>query len=152
MIHASSLPRKECGERQCSRTLDAIEEALVDHGRFDVFTKRYATDTSSRRRLIAAALGAAGGSLLGLRRTRDAAAAACAAGDLCDGNTVPCGKDGRCVCYRAIDGGRVCAAARGTCRTECDSDRDCKRGDRCVKNGRKCCGGKLKGVCARACP
>lgn len=119
---------------------------------FDSLARGLASGSISRRTAIKglAAAGIAG--LFGWGVGLTEAEAGDCDGNFCGGKVRQCksNKGDDCVCYKKPGGGSVCAADNGICN-ECVRDRDCPDGFHCVKNGRRCCGGSPKNVCAAPC-
>jgi hypothetical protein len=64
-----------------------------------------------------------------------------------------CGLNSRCRCATTVRGNKTCVNFRNkVCprRDECDSTRDCVRGEVCVNVG-GCCGHPGRNLCARKC-
>jgi hypothetical protein len=64
-----------------------------------------------------------------------------------------CGGDRRCFCNETVSGEKRCVNVRDArCpnRDQCDRDRDCGRGEVCVKVG-GCCGNRRRNACVPLC-
>ena len=65
----------------------------------------------------------------------------------------PCGGNQSCFCAETVSGNRRCVnLRRAVCprRDECDSNRDCPRGEVCIKVG-GCCGNPRRNDCRPVC-
>jgi hypothetical protein len=126
----------------------------VDRKRCDDLLRALHLRAVSRRRIAITALAASGAAVLrGFNTTaaRRRKPVRCH-GDSCDGTGGKrCGKTDRCQCYRAAEGGHVCASSlQSSCDKTCRKDRDCPRRHVCVEGGPACCGAGER-FCKRAC-
>ena len=73
-------------------------------------------------------------------------------GDSCDGTGgKACGGRDTCQCYRAANGGNVCASSlQSSCGATCNSNGDCPKDHVCVEGGPACCDRGVR-FCKRAC-
>jgi hypothetical protein len=137
-------------------------EDRMDARRFDSLVLALAERVASRRLvatgLFAAAVAPALGGLDAAakrrhkhRKRRKRKPLRCQ-GDSCDGTGgKPCGGRDGCQCYRAAQGGNVCAsAAQSSLDRTCDTHKDCRRGQVCVEGGPACGGSGLR-FCKKAC-
>jgi hypothetical protein len=137
-------------------------EDRMDARRFDSLVQTLAERVASRRLvatgLFAAAVAPALGGLDAAakrrrkhRKRRKRKPLRCQ-GDSCDGTGgKPCGGRDSCQCYRAAQGGNVCAsAAQSSLDRTCDTHKDCRRGQVCVEGGPACGGSGLR-FCKKAC-
>jgi hypothetical protein len=132
----------------------------MDGFRFDELIGRITTRRAFRRLFIKGLLGAGVPGVAALRSGLDGLEVSAERsrrrirchGDWCDGTGGKrCGKTDRCQCYRAAEGGHVCASSlQSSCDRSCRKDRDCRRGDVCVEGGPACCGSGQR-FCKRAC-
>jgi hypothetical protein len=134
----------------------------MDERRFDAFakaiTQHSATRRTSTRHLfaVAAAVPTLGTGLDALARKkrgkRKYRKPLRCSGDSCDGTGGKrCGDRDDCQCYRAADGGNVCAGSlQSSCAASCQTNKDCPKGHVCVEGGPACCGGGVR-FCKRAC-
>lgn len=140
----------------------------MDSERFDAYVKALFAGRASRR-LIATGLfaGAAAGvpvvgdglDALARRRkkrkkrkkNKKQKLLSCS-GDSCDGTGgKECGGRDDCQCYRAANGGNVCASSlQSSCDATCNSNSDCPSGHVCVEGGPACCGRGVR-FCKKAC-
>lgn len=119
---------------------------------FDGLAKGLASGAISRRTAIKGLAAAGIAALFGWGAGLSMAEAGECDGNFCGGKVRECktGKGDFCVCYKKPGGGNVCAADDGVCDA-CARDRDCPDGFHCVRNGRRCCGGRPTNVCAAPC-
>ncbi len=73
-------------------------------------------------------------------------------GDSCDGTGGKrCGGRDDCQCYRAANGGNVCASSlQSSLEDTCRTNKDCPRGHVCVEGGPACGGSGIR-FCKKAC-
>ena len=137
----------------------------MDSNRFDALTRTFAT--SSRRRVLRLAGGGALGALFGRAGLEAAAQPSTDANDvICENEPLLCNREGRpagncgrdCRCARATNGDRKCVDVSGaTCenRRRCNRERDCRRGEVCVKvrncTDEACQEGRQRGRCFDKC-
>jgi hypothetical protein len=139
----------------------------MDSERFDAYVEALFAGSASRR-LVATGLvaGAAGVPLIGDRlealarrgkkrrkhKKKNTKKPLRCSGDSCDGTGGKgCGGRDDCQCYRAANGGNVCASSlQSSCDATCNSNSDCPKGHVCVEGGPACCDRGVR-FCKRAC-
>ena len=131
----------------------------MDDRRFDRLAKALAAGASRRRavRALAGGLAALGGAALGSEPAGAATDTSCegkpaADNERCAVAESRCTDDSNCFCAITVAGDKRCVALFVPCpkRDECDSGKDCRRGEVCIKYG-GCCGHRRRNLCVRRC-
>jgi len=132
------------------------QKRIVDG--FDEVAKGLAAGTISRGRALKLAGSAllGGGMLAMFPGVAGAQQGGCADKQAINNKRCPrskCGLNNNCRCATTVRGEKTCVNFRNAVcptRDECDSTRDCRRGEVCVKVG-GCCGHSGRNLCARKC-
>ena len=142
----------------------------MDGQRFDRIVKFVATGISRRRAVgaLVASVTPFAGLALGSRRAaaQDLAAAAEVSGEASDGKCQGkaafnnkhcaadrCSRNGACVCATTTHGDKRCVSLVGAVcptRDECNNDKQCGKGEVCIKIG-GCCGHGKRNLCIDVC-